>query len=261
MGNTIEDFGKQWTRFRENTGFYVSEELFDDVVGPYFDKNDLKGKTVIDVGSGTGRMVQILAVLGCKKIVAVEPSECFRVLVKNTEKYKDIIEYQNAAGGDFDFKDADYATSKGVIHHIKHPDSTVRNVHESLKPGGKFIMWIYAKEGSEAYLRVINVMRPITTRTPDFLLSWLSHVLNALMLFYIFLCKFIKLPMRDYVLNVFKKLDYRSRHFTIFDQLNPTDAMYYTRQDTEDLLRRNGFNKFELYNRHGYSWTAIATKE
>ena len=79
------------------------------------------------------------------------------------------------------------------------------------------------------------------------------------MLFYIFLCKFFNLPMRTYVQNVFSKLDYRSRHFTIFDQLNPTDTKYYTRQETADLLRRNGFNQFELYNRHGYSWTAIAT--
>ena len=56
------------------------------------------------------------------------------------------------------FKDADYATSKGVIHHIREPDSTVRNIHASLKPGGKFIMWIYAKE-DEAYLRMLNVMQ------------------------------------------------------------------------------------------------------
>ena len=46
----------------------------------------------------------------------------------------------------------------------------------------------------------------------------------------------------------------------IFDQLNPSYAKYFKKQELESLLRKSGFKKFELIHRHKYSWTIIAEK-
>ena len=60
--------------------------------------------------------------------------------------------------------------------------------------------------------------------------------------------------------NVLKKCSFQNRKYIIFDQLNPSYSKYYTRKDVETLLTKSGFNKFEIINRHQYSWTAIAEK-
>ena len=62
------------------------------------------------------------------------------------------------------------------------------------------------------------------------------------------------------MLNVLKKCSFSNRKYIIFDQLNPSYSKYYTKKDVEDLLIKSGFKKFQIFNRHKYSWTAIAEK-
>ena len=62
------------------------------------------------------------------------------------------------------------------------------------------------------------------------------------------------------MLNVLKKCSFSNRKYIIFDQLNPSYSKYYTKKDVEDLLTKSGFAKFKIFNRHKYSWTAIAEK-
>ena len=40
-----------------------------------------------------------------------------------------------------------------------------------LNLGGKFIMWVYGKEGNELYLFLFNNLRRITIYLPDFILK------------------------------------------------------------------------------------------
>ena len=78
--------------------------------------------------------------------------------------------------------------------------------------------------------------------------------------FYIFFCKYLNLPLKNYIINVIKKCSFEKRKYIIFDQLNPSYSKYYTKQDVETLLTKSGFKKIEIFNRHQYSWTAIAEK-
>src|SRR4051812_31114167 len=95
---TIEDFGEQWTTFTDNEGYYGSTELFADVVGPLISPEAISGLTVADIGSGTGRFVSILLLLGARHVYAVEPSKAFRVLKDNTAAQADRISYLNIPG-------------------------------------------------------------------------------------------------------------------------------------------------------------------
>ena len=62
------------------------------------------------------------------------------------------------------------------------------------------------------------------------------------------------------MLNVLKKCSFNNRKYIIFDQLNPSYSKYYSKDDVENLLKSSGFKKFEIFNRHKYSWTVIAEK-
>src|SRR5262249_9391782 len=97
-------------------------------------------------------------------------------------------------------------------------------------------------------------VRWFTTRMPDGLLEVLSHTLNAVITPYIWACKVLPLPRHRHFREVMGRMSWRQRTLVIFDQLNPTDAKYHTREEAERLFKNAGFTDIQLYHRHGYSW-------
>ena len=58
MSGTIEDFSDQWSNYREQHGFFVSEELMNDILHPFVRVSDLAGKAVAEVGCGNGCFIK-----------------------------------------------------------------------------------------------------------------------------------------------------------------------------------------------------------
>lgn len=258
---TIEDFGKQWhLHGAVDDDYWSSTEMFRDHFGDLFAPEEIAGKTVAEVGSGSGRIVNMICSFAPKKFYAVEPSSGIDVLIENTEQYSHMIEYLNVSGESFDLHDLDIVFSLGVIHHVKDPIDVVRNIHESLKPGGKFIVWVYGAEGNRLYLFLYRFLSLFTKPMPDSLLDRLSGALNYLIQPYVVLSRYLPLPLSGYLTNIFGKCGWEKRKYIIFDQLNPAYAKYYRRRELHDLLSMAGFSHIRFYHRHGYSWTALARK-
>ncbi len=232
---TIQDFGKQWNRFTENEGYYASADLFRDFCGPLLSDADIRDKRILDVGSGTGRIVNMLIELGASHVVAVEPSDAYNVLVSNTRKNQGKVTCLKVSGEKIPDINVDLAVSFGVLHHIQNPMPVVRRVYQVLPKGGRFIAWLYGVEGNEAYLSFFKRVHKVTKDLPDFLLGVLAGMLNVLMSVYIWLCRFINLPMKKYVMHIFQKMDWKNRRLIIFDQLNPAYARYYTRTGSQEF--------------------------
>jgi SAM-dependent methyltransferase len=258
---TIADFGAQWSVFVDNKGYYGSVELFLDVVSPLLTLDDIKNATVADIGSGTGRFALILLSAGAKHVYALEPSEAFAVLERNTSAHADRITRLKLRGEELpaDLK-LDLLFSYGVIHHIPDPMPAMRAAFEALRPGGRCCIWLYGYEGNEAYLAVVTPLRFLTTRLPDWALRGLSHVLNVGVDVYMAACRYLPLPLRSYTRQVFGKLERRRRYEVIFDQLNPAYAKYYREAEARALFERAGFVDIKLHHRHGYSWTVIGRR-
>jgi SAM-dependent methyltransferase len=257
---TIHDFGQQWTRYTRNQGYYASAELFKDYCGALLSQSDIKGKRVLEIGSGTGRIVHMLAALGAKHVYAVEPSESFHVLQTNTQSIHEKVSCFHVSGENIPDIKADLAVSFGVLHHIPDPKPVVDRVYSVLPKGGKFIVWLYGYEGNEAYLSIFQPLRKITRVLPDFLLDFTANFFNLAMSVYIWLCRFFELPMKKYVTRVYNKMDWHSRKVIIFDQLNPQYAMYYRKEEAKALLQSSGFRNVRIHHRHHYSWTVLGEK-
>ncbi|WP_456620188.1 MULTISPECIES: class I SAM-dependent methyltransferase [unclassified Bradyrhizobium] len=258
---TISDFGEQWTAFRDNPGYYGSADLLADLFGPLLALDDVKGKRIADIGSGTGRIVNMLLDAGAGRVVAVEPSAAMLVLKENTAPAADRIDYLQVPGDRLPpGLGLDYVVSMGVLHHIPEPAPVVRAAHDALRPGGRCIVWLYGYEGNETYLSLAIPLRKLTVRLPHRLLVALSHGLEWGLTAYIGLCRILPLPMRSYMLSVLAKFPRSVRRLTIYDQLNPAYAKYYTRAEAEALLSDGGFEDIRLYHRHGYSWTVSGTR-
>jgi SAM-dependent methyltransferase len=258
---TIRDFGDQWTHYGGNEGYYGSQGLFLDMLGPLLSLEALKGTDVADIGSGTGRIVRMLIDAGVRHVVALEPSAGVDILRENTADLGDRVEVIQAIGAEIPTdRHFEFVFSIGVIQFIAEPLPTLRSAHSSLRPGGKLVIWVYGKEGNGAYLLILTALRAITTRLPHWALSAICQVLTVAVDAYALACRVLPLPLRSYVLGTLSRVSRRDRTLTIYDQLNPSYVRYYERDELIRLLEDAGFRDIELHHRRGYSWTAIGTR-
>jgi len=215
---------------------------------------DVCGARIAEIGAGPGRVVNILLAMGAAHVTALEPSSGFELLIENTASWRDRVAYINTTGECLPLGDYDLVFSVGVLMCIVDPAKVAARALSSLRPGGRFLVWLYAYEGNEFYLALATPLRWFTTRMPDRLLEVLSHMLNAVITPYIWACRFLRLPRYRHFREVASRMDWNQRTLVIFDQLNPSDATYYSRAEAEKLFRDAGFTDIELYHRHGYSW-------
>lgn len=258
---TIADFGDQWISYRQNPGYYGSVSLLDDFFGPLLTFDAVRDKRIGDIGSGTGRIVNMLMDAGAAHVIAVEPSAAFDVLRENTLSRSHQISYIHGRGealpGDANL---DLVVSIGVLHHIPEPEPTVAAAWRALRPGGHMLVWLYGREGNELYLRFVGPLRAVATHLPHKLLVGICRSLNVFLDAYILLCRHLPLPMHRYMRNVLGCLPRKVRELTIYDQLNPGYAKYYTKEEAENLLRRAGFAEVCAWHRHGYSWSVAGRR-
>jgi SAM-dependent methyltransferase len=260
-GRTIRDFGDQWTKFRANDGLYASIAMLADHLSPLVDVEDLRGKIVADIGSGTGRIVNMLIAAGVAKVYALEPSASFSVLCTNVADAGDRVECRQLRGDELpEEPKLDMVVSIGVVHHIPSPKPVIDAAFRALRPGGRIFLWLYGREGNEAYLRFALPIRRLTTRLPHTLLLVLCAILNVALAPYIWLAKRKSVPLRDYLTEVLGRYPWKTRLLIIYDQLNPAYAKYYSEEEARDLLERSGFTNVTTYHRHGYSWSATGTR-
>lgn len=257
---TIKDFGEQWLKYPDNEGYYGSLELFSDILSPFLEPKDIKNCRVAEIGSGTGRIVNMLLESGVQHIVAVEPSDAFAVLVRNIRNSEKVTCLKITGDHLPAYGDLDYIFSIGVLHHIPKPDPVVEAAYGALRPGGRFLVWLYGKEGNVLYLALTRPLRIITKRLPHFALAFFVETIYWPLMAYVRLCHILPLPLRGYMLSVFEKMAPEKRRLIIYDQLNPSYAKYYTRREAETLLIDGKFKNVRTHHRHGYSWTVIGTK-
>lgn len=257
---TIRDFGEQWTTYTQNEGYYGSLELFKDIVEPLLPIDQLRGLSAADIGSGSGRIVNMLIEAGVARVYAIEPSDAVEVLKQNTARHSDRVEVLKLRGDQLPALGLDLVISIGVVHHIPDPDPVMNAAFSALRPGGRILLWLYGREGNELYLSIFEPLRAVTRRLPHFILVPVAHALNFAAGLYIWFARIMRLPMRHYALNIFGRFDRRARFLVVYDQLNPNYAKYYTRSQAIELLSRAGFTDVQAFHRHGYSWTLLGTR-
>ncbi len=261
QARTIADFGEQWTEYPESDGFFGSVELFDDIFRPLLSAKDVAGKRIAEIGAGNGRFVNVLAEAGAAHVVALEPSDAFDVLQRNSQKFRDRITYLRSTGDQIPpTADLDYVFIIGVLHHIPDPDPVVAASLRALKPGGRLAVWLYGREGNSLYLLLVRLLWLVTRPLPHRALEAFVAVIYPLFWLYMTLCRWVPLPLAPYMRRVMLPLTPAKRRVVIYDQLNPAYAKYYTRQEAFDALARHGFTDIALHHRHGYSWTVVGTR-
>lgn len=259
---TIRDFGNQWQIHGElRESFWTSDEMFRSHFPKNFDLKKLQGKEILEIGSGSGRILHMISRYKPKNLTGIEPSTGFSKLVENTKSIPN-LKLVNKTGAEFKAHSLDYIFSLGVIHHIPDPNPVITNAFNSLKPGGILIVWVYGKENNRLYVTAQYLIRKLTKLLPDIIVDKISYFLSFAVDFYANIANQFRfnLPLTEYLTNVYGPCDRNAKKYIIFDQLNPNYAKYYREQELQELFIKAGFQNPQLFHRHGYSWTAIGIK-
>lgn len=114
----------------------------------YFSKNELKDKTVLEIGLGFGSVGEYLA-MNSEEYVGVDLAKTpvklmeERIRLKQLEKAK--VRNANAIDLPFSENNFDFVVSLGCIHHTPSMYKSINEIHRVLKPGGQAVLMVYAK--------------------------------------------------------------------------------------------------------------------
>jgi SAM-dependent methyltransferase len=168
--NYSENFGYQWnqfkfTQFDSASGLSISSDRFWQ--NSKWSPEELKGKKILEVGSGAGRFTEILAKTGAM-IFSFDLSNAVEANYANNGSNPDLFLFQ---GDIFDipFPDNyfDFVLCYGVLQHTPDPDKAYQAIYSKLKPGGKISIDYYRKfDHVTPWSTPKYFWRPITRKMP-----------------------------------------------------------------------------------------------
>ncbi len=147
--NYAADFGLQWIKFQKTQlDSYTKTSLTRDRLARCFNGHlsSLRGKLVLEAGSGAGRFSEILLAEGAK-LHSCDLSSAVEANAANNGHSDDLLLVQ----GDitklpFHKNTYDYVMCLGVLQHTPSPEESIACLYEMAKPGGYLILdhYIYA---------------------------------------------------------------------------------------------------------------------
>ena len=177
-----DSFGYQWTTFRttqlDDANRAESEDTFAAKTG--LRPDDVKGRSVLDVGCGMGRFADVVARWGASTVVGMDLSRAVESAAENLAPHDQAFVIQaDAAHPPLQAESFDIVFSIGVLHHTPSTARSLAAVAPLVKPGGTLAVWLYwsrlrwTHAGSE-------ILRPITSRmSEDRLLRMVRKVVPA----------------------------------------------------------------------------------
>ena len=250
-----ERFGYEWEKYCKIHPIY--EEQFLRWTKKNIPKNQWKEKSILDVGCGNGRNSYWPLTYGATRATLIDVDErTLSCAKKNLSTYNN-VEIINKSAYDIGYvSQFDVAFSIGVIHHLEQPSLAIENMKKSVKKGGKVLIWVYGYENNEWIVRYFNPFRnKIFSKLPVSIVHFLSNFPAAL----VWLAVHLGLGRTEYM-NLLKLMTFSHLRSIVFDQMIPSIAHYYKRQEAIDLLESSGLINIKIHNVNDMSWSVMGEK-
>ena len=123
----------------------------------------LHGRTILDVGCGSGYHMWRMLGAGAKRVVGVDPSKLFFWQFEAAKKYVQAAKNENIPVHLLPFKMEDVPAnlrafdtvfSMGVLYHRRSPLDHLTELHQALRPGGEVVLETLVIEGQEGEVLV-----------------------------------------------------------------------------------------------------------
>lgn len=168
--NYTDNFGFQWNKFqktqidRDNKNSHQSTDRFFAETG--WDKEDLSGKNVLEVGSGAGRFSQVFLDNTKGNLYSVDYSDAVSANFRNNGHHGERFKLFQASVYDMPFPDNsfDKVFCFGVLQHTPDFKRSVQSLIAKARPGGEVIVDFYPVRGWWTKVHAKYIFRPITKR-------------------------------------------------------------------------------------------------
>ena len=164
-----QNFGFQWNKFDKTqidiiqNNFSQSRERFFAVTG--WDKVDLAGQNVLEVGSGAGRFSEVVLHHTKANLYSVDYSNAVEANYRNNGPHERLNLFQ---ANIYELPFAKYQFDKvfcfGVLQHTPDFKNSVKSLLEMVKPGGELIIDFYPIRGWYTKIHAKYLFRPFTKR-------------------------------------------------------------------------------------------------
>jgi len=165
--NTQALYGRLWRDRLENDSLESTETLRQSFESNGFDISYFQGKTVLDMGCGSGRFTLALASFGVKEVVGIDLGDEGLSIAKEMVVKQNLtnVRFEKGSVLDLPFENRtfDFVFCKGVLHHTGDINKGIEELYRVLKIKGKAFIYLYGSGGLFWYSRkkVKKVMQQI----------------------------------------------------------------------------------------------------
>jgi len=168
--NYTASFGFQWNKFqqtqidRQNDQLNFSKERLLGVTG--WDKEDLKGKDILEAGSGAGRFTKVVLEETEANLYSIDYSDAVSANFRNNSNFGERLHLFQASIYEMPFADNsfDKVFCFGVLQHTPDFKKSVKCLIEKAKPGGEVIVDFYPINGWWTKIHSKYILRPWTKK-------------------------------------------------------------------------------------------------
>ena len=266
----VENFGIQWNSFKKTqfdsfTNQYLTESRLKKCSG--WDLNKLKGKFLLEIGSGAGRFTEIFLKYGAI-VVSVELSSAIFANYENNQNKNLLLVRDSIFNFNCEEITFDYVFCYGVAQHVENPIDIYKTCVKYLKLKTGLLSidhyWKRLGEKIPCFLYYSKYLwRPITKRLNPSLLLLLIKVIYPIILpvdiflkkiFSKIIYKIIKIVIPIPIANYFKEdgvnQNYKNLlNWCIMDTFDMLGAKYdepWTYQKLCKIAKRLNLDSFEV---------------
>lgn len=118
---------------------------------------NVSGKSIIDVGCGTGEVTAEFYALGSSKVIGIDQD---KNMIKYARQHFPQVNFLNVGAQDFQnslVESADFVTTFFMLHWLdsEQQEAALKNFHSYLKPGGELLIFASTSQ-SDAAVRAIQ---------------------------------------------------------------------------------------------------------
>jgi SAM-dependent methyltransferase len=145
--NYAADFGAQWNRFPQtqldsHTGLTISEDRLAGCFGVPL--SAIKGKRVLEAGSGAGRFTEVLLKHGAI-LDTFDYSAAVAANAKNNGRHAFALAQADIRAIPFPRQSYDFVACVGVLQHTPDTEQSIEKLWEMVAPGGRLVIDHYGR--------------------------------------------------------------------------------------------------------------------
>lgn len=157
-GETQNVYGKLWDKFDREEYIKEAYQILESRINhDGFNLSSLKGKTLLDMGCGSGRFTIALTMTGAKKVYGIDlGSESIKNGASIAEAANiNEITFDTGSVLELPYTDNffDFVFCNGVLHHTEDLEQGIKELYRVLKRGGESFLYLYADGGLFWYSR------------------------------------------------------------------------------------------------------------